>query len=323
MDSHNKVVIAALSLTVLTLALISSYLSLNQNKVLGETTGPRTQPVLPPEKKQSEVSCQEYIQVYKNYCRPITKTDSTIQAPELTEEENTSVSTTATASDNDALSLRSRVCSDLYKVGRQFCRLVIIDPRPSTACKTGVNSFTVGATCTLPSKTGPALGMTDPSQTINGASSATYVCYDGTTGVAQPKTLLAGKSCYPVATLEQMAKKACEGHSACSKDDSSDTTPSNFCTGDKDCKDGEKCIMPAATVQIVGRSLGGKCVPANIPTVSPKTTVTPSPKSCGWCGSSCTITIPGRACVQVAHPGKSCIMNSKGACQVISVSSAQ
>lgn len=305
MDSHNKVVIAALSLTVLTLALVSSYLSLNQNKVLGETTGPRTQPVLPPEKKQFEVSCQEYIQIYKNYCRPITKTDSTIQAPELTEEENASNSATTTASDNDALSLRSRICSDLYKVGRHFCRLVIIDPRPSTVCKTGVNSFTIGTTCE------------------KGAASATYACHDGTTGVAQPQTLLAGKSCYPIATLEQMAKKACEGHSACSKDDSSDTTPSNFCTGDKDCKEGEKCVMPAATVQIVGRGLGGKCVPASIPTVSPKTTVTPSPKSCGWCGTSCTITIPGRACVQVAHPGKSCIMNSKGTCQIISVSSAQ
>ena len=304
MDSQNKVVIVALSLTVLTLALVSSFLSLNQNKVLGETTtGPRTQPVLPPEKKQSEVSCQEYIQIYKNYCRPIAKTDSTIQAPELTEEENASVSTTATASDNNTLSLRSRVCSDLYKVGRHFCRSVIIDPRPSIICKTGLNSFTVGATCD------------------KGAASATYACYDGTTGVVQPKTLIAGKACYPTASLESMAKRACEGHSACSKDGSSDATPSDYCTGDKDCKDGEKCVMPAATIQIVGKNLGGKCVLVNTPTLAPKTTVTPSPKSCGWCGTSCTFVIQGRVCTQQApQPGKSCVMNSKGACQIISTS---
>ena len=307
MDSHNKVVIVALSLSVLTLASISTYLSLRQSQVLGETTaGPNIQPVLPPSKKPFEVSCQEYIHIYKTYCRPVTKTDSTIQAPELTEEENNSVSTNTTTSDSAATSLRRRLCSDLYKVGRQFCRSVVIEPRPSTVCKSGVNSFTVGATCD------------------KGAVSATYACHDGTTGIVEPKTLIAGKSCYPIATLEQMAKKACEGHSACSDTPDGGTPPSDgYCTGDKDCKAGEKCVLPAmvgSSVSIVDRNLPGKCVPVSSPTLVPKTTVTPSPRSCGWCGTSCTFVIPGRACVQIANPNKSCVMSDKGICQIIPTS---
>lgn len=80
-------------------------------------------------------------------------------------------------------------------------------PTPSTVCKTGVNSFGVGAAC-----------PSDSSRFL----SANYACYDGVKGTVGNNT------CQTSLALANLAQQACAGHSSCSTTPTGAKKPGDF-----------------------------------------------------------------------------------------------
>jgi len=332
MDSHKSTVLA-LSLSVLTLAVVSTFLSLNQSGVLGDSTSAGSAPPVKPtgliaRPVESKI-CGEVKGLFNNYClrgkddQMVTGSADNSTAPGQAEGEQPFDA----RPDNGGL---SGICGDLFKLTGQFCPTVTGGPLPTSVCKYGVNSFSVGTPCkTVTPVPGSAqtLIYREPSYT-----SAKYACYDGTEGtVSSPKA-----SCVGVSVLKELARKACEGHSLCKNPEKPTGRPEEpkHCTGDKDCNDNETCLMPIALDKI-GRTTStgaqpewlafGKCVPKTKVTVAPRVTVKPKVTllptrgalTCTWCGTSCTFQRAGLKCPLMSAPaGKDCTLVGNS-CKVV------
>lgn len=104
------------------------------------------------------------------------------------------------------------VCMVALPVGGRFCPPRTPTPTPSIACKTGINSFSVGRACPTGS---------------NMFTSATYACHDGYRG-----TISAGEVCQTSQDLAIQAQKICAGRSSCL------VTPRPTCTPRPNCIEG-------------------------------------------------------------------------------------
>lgn len=184
MDKKHKLTILILSLSVLTLATVSTILSLSQGGVLGISTinigkslsvpVPRTSiyPTSIPAKNLSGVPCRDFSFIFSS----------------------------ASTSPSDpffsrAFSLFRRYCPDL--------ELPTPTPGLATGCKTGVNSFAVGLACTYTNTT---------SEKTPGYYSARVTCHDGSTHtIGDPSNRL----CYQKTSLEALAAKTCQGKTNC------------------------------------------------------------------------------------------------------------
>ncbi|MFA5894664.1 MAG: hypothetical protein WC851_02720 [Candidatus Shapirobacteria bacterium] len=335
MDSHKSTVLA-LSLSVLTLAVVSTFLSLNQSGVLGETTSagyggsvPPVKPTIVARPVESKI-CGEVKGLFNNYClrgkddQMVTGSADNSTAPGQAEGEQPFDA----RPDNGGL---SGICGDLFKLTGQFCPTITGGPIPTSVCKYGVNNFSVGTACKTSlvptgSKVQPLMYQ-EPSYT-----SAKYSCYDGKEGtVSSPNS-----SCVRVSLLKELARKACEGHSVCRNPEKPTGRPEEpkHCTGDKDCNDNETCLIPVALDKI-GRTTStdtqpqwlafGRCVPKPKTTLAPRVTVNPkvtlvptrTELSCIWCGTNCVAQRAGLKCPLLSAPaGKDCTAVGK-ACKIV------
>lgn len=330
MDSH-KTTVLALSLSVLTLAVVSTFLSLNQSGVLGDSTSAGSpmpaKPTLVARPVESKI-CGEIKGLFNNYClrgkddQVVTDSNGSSTQPG---EAGAADQPFDARPENSGL---SGVCGDLFKLTGQFCPTVTGGPMPTSVCKYGVNSFAVGTACktaiTPPGSVQPLI-YREPSYT-----SAKYTCYDGKEGtVSSPKS-----SCVGVSVLKELARKACEGHSMCKNPEKPTGRPEEpkHCTGNKDCQENETCLLPIP-VKRIGQAAGaqpewlafGKCVPKAKTTVSPRVTINPKVTllptrgalTCTWCGTSCTFQRAGLKCPLISAPaGKDCTLVGNS-CKVV------
>lgn len=106
------------------------------------------------------------------------------------------------------------ICADLNRMTKQYCGQVVVIPSaypttqeisivptkilpiPTIACKTGLNSYSVGIACKKPGNT---------------FVSAKYACYDGFSGVVKSPN----GECASSTQLQMLAMNACVGHSNC------------------------------------------------------------------------------------------------------------
>ncbi|MBI2430934.1 MAG: hypothetical protein HYV39_02890 [Candidatus Levybacteria bacterium] len=299
MDSHKSTVLA-LSLSVLTLAVVSTFLSLNQSGVLGDSTVggssilPKTTPVVRPTNVPSAL-CHEVTELFDNYCKK--------------------------GENQDKDQIPKGFCGDIFKLTSQFCPQGTLGPKPTSACKYGTNSFEVGTACESPRL--PTGAQINPLYTETGFSSAKYSCYDGTTGEVKPiKGSCAGQS-----VLRELARKACEGHGTCKNPQKPTNRPDDprQCTGDNDCDIGQYCQTPKRVQkdESVETIPLGKCLPIPKVTLNPRLTPrvsllpTRTGITCGWCGLSCVPTRPGLKCPTIKAPAnKTCVLSGT-VCKIV------
>lgn len=329
MDSH-KTTVLALSLSVLTLAVVSTFLSLNQSGVLGDSTSAGK--ALPPRpttmiaKPMESGVCRELGGLFNNYCL---RGKDDVQPLEAGNTADSGDQSEPFPARKDSSGM-SGVCGDLFKLTQQFCPKTTPGPQPSGACKYGVNSFATGTPCkTSVVPTGAKEMM--PIYRENSFQSAKYTCYDGTTGeVKSPNT-----ACTPESVLRSLARKACEGHGTCKNPEKPTGRPEEpkHCTGDKDCEDTEVCLLPPSRLsQVMGSKdvkpewlAFGRCVPKAKTTTSPRLTPkvsavpTKGELSCTWCGTSCVANRMGLKCPLMSAPiGKDCVAVGN-ACKIVSM----
>lgn len=311
----NKTVIVALSLSVLTLAAVSTFLSLRQSGVLGESTvsvGVSTAPIIKPSVAPVPSLCKEIVYLHNSYCD-----DPNNQNLDKDKEDDLTPTPTPKEQKDLPDEGKNKLCGDIYKLIQAFCPKVTVGPVPSTTCRYGLQSVEPLTKCTI---------STTDGQKISGFLSANYYCQDGFKGTINSKICLTKDG------LTARAKAACQGHGTCINPKITPIT-GGFCTGDKDCKVTEYCKLPPVPTNAYGQDAmfrPGRCVPkgtgtiTKVPitgqitrTVTRMLTPTSTTLTCGWCGRNCVAIRPGLKCPSVEPPESQTCVKSGTTCKII------